>query len=170
MRFVFRNLALLVKSKWHKFGYACVNFGSPVSMRAYCAEHGIDFSKLPREERQVRMAELGKHLMDAVGRVVPVLPVPLMATVFVRHSGRSLSMLEMKAEIEAILDDLDAANAHVYVPRRDLDYALDAGLRMLLLRHLVDEYDGLYSARLEELQVLRYYANSIAHLLPVNPA
>ena len=50
--------------------------------------------------------------------------------------------------------------------RRDLDYALDVGLRMLMLRHLVDEYDGLYSARLEELPVLRYYANSIAHLLP----
>ena len=112
------------------------------------------------------MAELGKHLMDAVGRVVPVLPVPLMATVFVRHSGKSLSALELKADIEKILDDLDTAGAHVYVPRRDLDYALDVGLRMLLLRHLVDEYEGLYSARLEELAVLRYYANSIAHLLP----
>ena len=36
---------------------------------------------------------------------------------------------------------------------------------MLLLRHLVDEHEGLYSARLEELPVLRYYANSIAQLL-----
>ncbi len=166
LRFVFRNLRLLVKSEWHRFGYACVNFGSPVSMRAYCAERGIDFSAMPREERQARMAELGKHLMDAVGQVVPVLPVPLMATVFVRHSGRGLSGLELKADIEKILDDLDAAGAHVYVPRRDLDYALDVGLRMLLLRHLVDEYEGLYCARLEELPVLRYYANSIAHLLP----
>ena len=166
LRFAMRNLRLLVKSEWHRFGYACVNFGSPVSMRAYCAEHGIDFSTLPREERQVQMAALGKHLMGAVGQVVPVLPVPLMATVFVRNSGKGLSTLELKAEIEKILDDLDAAGAHVYVPRRDLDYALDVGLRMLLLRHLVDEYDGLYSARLEELPVLRYYANSIAHLLP----
>jgi len=166
LRFILRNLRLLVKSEWHRFGYACVNFGSPVSMRAYCAERGIDFSKMPREERQVRMAELGKHLMDAVGRVVPVLPVPLMATVFVRHSGKSLSVLELKSDVEKILDDLDAAGAHVYVPRRDLDYALDVGLGMLLLRHLVDEYEGLYSARLEELPVLRYYANSIAHLLP----
>lgn len=164
LRFVGRNLRLLLKSEWHRFGYACVNFGSPVSMRAWCAERGIDFSKLAREERQVRMAELGRHLMDAVGRVVPVLPVPLMATVFVRHSGRGLSVLELKADIEKILDGLDAAGAHVYVPRRDLDYALDVGLRMLLLRHLVDEYEGLYSARLEELPVLRYYANSIAHL------
>ena len=166
LRFAMRNLRLLVKSEWHRFGYACVNFGSPVSMRAYCAEHGVDFSTLPREERQVQMAALGKHLMGAVGQVVPVLPVPLMATVFVRNSGKGLSTLELKAEIEKILDDLDAAGAHVYVPRRDLDYALDVGLRMLLLRHLVDEYDGLYSARLEELPVLRYYANSIAHLLP----
>ena len=164
--FLGRNLRLLMKSQWHRFGYACVNFGSPVSMRAWCAEHGVDFSKLSREERQARMTTLGRHLMDAVGRVVPVLPVPLMATVFVRHSGRGLSVLELKADIEKILDGLDAAGAHVYVPRRDLDYALDVGLRMLLLRHLVDEYEGLYSARLEELPVLRYYANSIAHLLP----
>ncbi len=166
LRFLLRNLRLLVKSEWHKFGYACVNFGSPVSMKAYSAERNLDFSAMPREERQVQMAALGKHLMAAVGRVVPVLPVPLMATVFVRHSGKGLSALELKAEIERILDDLDAAGAHVYVPRRDLDYALDVGLRMLLLRHLVDEYEGLYSARLEELPVLRYYANSIAHLLP----
>lgn len=166
LRFVLRNLRLLVKSEWHKFGYACVNFGSPVSMRAYCAERRLDFSAMTRDERQVQMAALGKHLMAAVGRVVPVLPVPLMASVFVRHSGKGLSALELKADIEKILDDLDAAGAHVYVPRRDLDYALDVGLRMLMLRHLVDEYDGLYSARLEELAVLRYYANSIAHLLP----
>ena len=164
LRFVGRNLRLLLKSKWHRFGYACVNFGSPVSMRAWCAERGVDFSSLPREERQVRMAELGRDLMGAVGRVVPVLPVPLMATVFVRNSGRSLSMLEIKADIEKILARLDSGGAHVYVPRSDLDYALNAGLRMLLLRHLVDEYEGLYSARLEELAVLRYYANSIAHL------
>ena len=162
--FLGRNLRLLMKSQWHRFGYACVNFGSPVSMRAWCAEHGVDFSKLSREERQARMTTLGRHLMDAVGRVVPVLPVPLMATVFVRHSGRGLSVLELKADIEKILDGLDAAGAHIYVPRRDLDYALDVGLRMLLQRHLVDEYEGLYSARLEELPLLRYYANSIAHL------
>ena len=34
LRFIWRNLRLLAKSQWHKFGYACVNFGSPVSMRS----------------------------------------------------------------------------------------------------------------------------------------
>jgi len=33
------------------------------------------------------------------------------------------------------------------------------------MRHLVDENGGIYLAREEELPLLRYYANSIAHLL-----
>ena len=37
---------------------------------------------------------------------------------------------------------------------------------MLLLRHLVEEENGLYRANPREEILLRYYANSIAHLLP----
>jgi hypothetical protein len=50
------------------------------------------------------------------------------------------------------------------VPRRDFDYALSVGLRMLRLRRLIGERDGLYFAHSEALPLLRYYANSIAHL------
>ena len=165
MGFAWHNLRLMFASRWHRFGYACVNFGSPVSMRAYCRQRGFDFPRLSQEERRERMAEFGAHLMGAVGAVVPVLPVPLMATVFVRNPARALSGIEIKAEIERMLARLDAAGAHVYVPRRDLDYALDAGLRMLTLRHLVEENEGLYTARASEQAMLAYYANSIEHLL-----
>lgn len=41
---------------------------------------------------------------------------------------------------------------------------------MLTLRHLVDESNGLYRARAGEAALLRYYANSIAHLLADAPA
>jgi hypothetical protein len=37
---------------------------------------------------------------------------------------------------------------------------------MLLLRRLVGERDGAYYGVSEEIPVLQYYANSIAHLLP----
>ena len=40
---------------------------------------------------------------------------------------------------------LEARGAHVYLPRGDQDYAIDVGLRMLTLRHLVVESDGLYA-------------------------
>ncbi len=53
----------------------------------------------------------------------------------------------------------------MYVPRSDRDYALTVGLRMLQLRRLVLQQDGLYRAHPQELPVLAYYANSIAHLV-----
>jgi glycerol-3-phosphate O-acyltransferase len=164
-RFAWRNLGLMLKSEWHRFGYACVNFAAPVSMRAYCRARALDFAQLSGDARRAAVAALGEELMQAVGRVVPVLPVPLIATVFARHPERALSELEIKAEAERLIEALGRNSAQLYVPRRDLDYALHVGLRMLTLRRLVDEADGLYRARPNEARLLAYYANSIAHLL-----
>lgn len=166
LRFVGRNLLLMARNRWHRFGYACVNFGTPVSIRAWCAGRGVDFRGLEREERQARVAELGAELMSAVGRVIPVLPVSLAATVFLRDPEAEWSELELKRAVAERVEEAQAAGGHVYVPRRDMGYAVDVGLRMLTLRRLVLERDGLYRANPEEAHVLRYYANSIAHLLP----
>ena len=161
LRFVLHNVSLMRRSEWHRFGYACVNFGTPISMR----ERGIDYQALSGEERRAAVAALGTELMQAVGRIVPVVPVPLIAAVFVSQPQRALSELELKAEVGRLLARLQAAGAHVYIPRGDLDYALSVGLRMLRLRRLVEEEQGLFRARQEELPLLAYYANSIAHLI-----
>jgi glycerol-3-phosphate O-acyltransferase len=163
--FLWQNALLVAKSRWRRFGYACVNFGSPISMREYCRRHGVDFQRLAGEERKRAMAALGAELMAGVGRVVPVVPVALMATVFVRDPERAFSELDLKSEVSSLMKGLEARGAHIYVPRGDLDYALSVGLRMLRLRRLVDERDGLYQARPAETRLLAYYANSIAHLL-----
>jgi len=165
LRFLAHNLGLVVRSEWHRFGYACVNFGAPISMRAYSRDRGVDFHRLSGEERRQAMGFLGRELMQAVGRVVPVVPVALMATVFAQSPERAFSELELKAEVAPLLRRLEAAGAHVYVPRGDLDYALTVGLRMLRLRRMVLETDGLFRTAMGELPLLRYYANSIAHLL-----
>ena len=162
--FILQNIGLVLKGEWRRFGYACVNFGPPVSMREYCRRHAVDFQRLAGEERRRAMVALGAELMQAVGRVVPVVPVALMATVFVRHPERALSELELKAEVAPLVAALEARGAHLYVPRGDFDYALTVGLRMLRLRRLVEDRDGLYQARSSELELLRYYSNSIAHL------
>lgn len=164
--FAANNLRLMLKSDWHRFGYACVNFGAPVSMREYCTLRGLDFQKLAGDARKRAIADLGKHLMARVGSIVPVVPVPLIASVLVDGIGRALSELELKSQVEQMIEKLEAAGAHVYIPRKDLDYAVSVGLRMLKLRRLVEEKDGLYQARRAELPLLLYYANSIAHLMP----
>jgi glycerol-3-phosphate O-acyltransferase len=165
LRFAGHNLALMARSRWHRFGYACVNFGTPISMRQYLGEHNLDLRRLGKEERTVHLERLGRTLMDAVGGVIPVLPVPLVASALLEHGNGGLSELDLKALVHRRMADLEAAGAHVYIPRRDLDYAIVAGLRTLTLRHIVLESEGLYRINLDEALVLRYYANSIAHLL-----
>jgi glycerol-3-phosphate O-acyltransferase len=166
LRFAGRNLSLMLRSRWHRFGYACVNFGSPLSMRAYLAERGLDLRRLPAAERSAELERLGARLMREIGGVIPALPVPLVATVLVASAGEPLSELELKSRAWRLMGELEAIGAHVYIPRRDQDYAIVAGLRMLTLRHLIAEQDGLYTAVPAELPLLRYYASSLAHLLP----
>jgi glycerol-3-phosphate O-acyltransferase len=163
-RFVGRHLWLRAFNRWHRFGYACVNFGSPFSLRRYVSRHGIDFRQLSKEDRSRRLEELGRELMAEVAKVIPVVPVSLVATVFVRAPERSWSELELKGEVLRLMGELGQRGAHVYVPRSDQDYAITVGLRMLTLRRLVDVSDGLYRARPEEIPLLQYYASSIAHL------
>jgi glycerol-3-phosphate O-acyltransferase len=165
LRFLLRNLLLMVRGRWYRFGYACVNFGSPLSMRSYIRERGIDLRALPKEERFLETGKLAAALMRSVGRVIPVLPVSLVSTALLRIPGGG-SELEIKAEVLRVIGELSAAGAHIYIPRADQDYAVTVGLRMLTLRELVSEEDGLFAPLPEEQPMLRYYANSIRHLFP----
>ncbi len=156
----------MLQGRWYRFGYACVNFGSPLSMRAYTRERGIDLRTLAREERFLEMEYLAATLMHHVGRVIPVLPVSLVSTALLSFPGGSCSELELKAKVFRVIGELSRAGAHIYIPRADQDYAVAVGLRMLTLRKLVSDSDGLYSPLVGELPLLAYYANSIRHLFP----
>jgi len=162
--FLARNLWQMACRRWHRFGYVCVNFGTPVSMRAYCHEHGVRPGELAADERFAVVGRIADHLMESLAAVIPVVPVSVVATVLCRSAG-PLSELELKAEAQRLMADLEARGARIYIPRGDREYAIEVGLRMLTLRHAVVEEDGLYAPVLEESRLLAYYANSIAHLL-----
>jgi len=92
------------------------------------------------------------------------MPVSLIATVLIEAEG-PLDELELKVRAAALMEHFEAKGAKLYVPRGDRDYAFDVGLRMLVLRRLVDESgEGLFAAAATERPVLTYYANAIAHL------
>jgi glycerol-3-phosphate O-acyltransferase len=166
-RFIADQAGLIARGEWRRFGYACVNFGTPVSLRQWLAAAGVPDPRGLDKDARIRLVEvLAGDLMAAVGRVIPVLPVSLVASIFVGAPRRQWSELELKAEAERLMRACEAAGAHVYIPRSDRDYAITVGLRMLTLRHLVSAADGLYAAQPNELPILRYYANAIALTLP----
>jgi glycerol-3-phosphate O-acyltransferase len=169
-RYVLKQAAFMLMGRRFRFGYACVNFGKPVSMRGHVERTGVDFRVLSDAARRDRVAEVGTLLMNHIGHIVPVLPVPLVAAVLMRDPQRALTELELKSAVNELMQQVEARGAHVYVPRTDRDYALTVGLRILTLRRLVIERDGLFAPNPRELPVLAYYANSIAHLGDGPPA
>ena len=164
-RFAAHNVSLMIRRRWYRFGYACVNFAAPISMRDYAKEHAIDFRALEADARHEAVERLGDELLQAIAAAIPVLPVSLVATVFVRANDAALDLLEIKGHTQALIDKLERGGAYVHIPRADRDYAVTVGLRMLTLRHFVTEADGLYRANEGERDMLRYYANAIEHFL-----
>ena len=159
-----RNLWLALRGRWYRYGYACVNFGTPISMRAWCREHGLHFPSLNEEARHREVTRVGTHLMRAIGDIIPVLPVSLVASVMLETPPAGCSESEFKAAVFARLHALEAGGARNYIPRQDRDYAFGVGLRMLVLRQLVTADRGIYRRSPGAAQLLAYYANAIAHL------
>lgn len=162
------QLGLMLRGQWHRFGYACVNFGAPLSARGWLAAHGGpnggDLRALDKEQRFAVIGRLANDVMGEIARLVPVLPVSLMATVLI-EAEEPLDELELKVRASDLIVHFETRGAKLYLPRGDRDYAFHVGLRMLSLRHLVEESgEGLFSVVATERPVLAYYANAIAHL------
>jgi glycerol-3-phosphate O-acyltransferase len=157
----------MLRGRWFRFGYACVNFGGLISARDWLANHagaaGGDLRGLGKEQRFEIVGCLARDVMAEIARLVPVLPVSLIATVLL-EADRPLDELELKVRAFDLMAYFEGRGAKLYLPRSDRDYAFHVGLRMLALRRLVDESDGLFAATATDRPLLAYYSNAIAHL------
>lgn len=165
LTFIGKNLRLRIAGKWHKFGYACVAFGKPLSLKSvFDGRNVLHFSDLGEEGRSAFIEYLGGELMARIGAAVPAMPVSLVAQVLVSKHGEGVDLLRLKGEVNDLIDRLEVQGVHVHVPRSDRDYAVTAGLRMFVLRDLVSEdTEGLYRIAPGEEALVAYYANSLAH-------
>ncbi|NIO20006.1 MAG: hypothetical protein GTN76_04505, partial [Candidatus Aenigmarchaeota archaeon] len=163
--FFMRNLWLMLRGAWHRYGYTVVSFGTPISMRLYVKRHNIDFREPDKKARREKVQLLAQDLMQAVARTIPVAPVSLVASVFVENPDKIFSAREIKARAKSLISKLEENGALVYIPRSDQDYTVEVGLRMLTLRHLVLEENDKFRAAPGEINLLQYYVNSISHYI-----
>jgi glycerol-3-phosphate O-acyltransferase len=163
--FLGKNFWLRVSGRYYRFGYASVSFGTPRSLREFLKAQKVrDFQKASEEKQSELVASLGAALMSDVGKVIPALPVSLVATALIEAGAAGIDLLSLKARVDAMIDRLEAKGAHVHVPRRDRDYAVTAGLRSLASRHIVlEDAGGVFRIAAGEERLVAYYANAIAH-------
>ncbi len=149
--FFLKQIWLRVRGKFHRFGYAAVSFGHPLSLKDFLTGQDGD----PAEP-------LAEELMHRINAVVPVLPVPLIAAV-IEDAMEPLSPADIEVQFAAWVVKL--SEAHIHLPRDDLSYAVKLGLRMLSERSIILQTDGCYCVNPEQKDILGFYANSIRHLL-----
>ena len=140
-----RELAEMIR---YAVGYksrAYVSFGTPMSV------DGVD----PNSRRDV--LAFTQSVMTAVGRIVKVLPTPLVANAM----RPSITKRELLDRTEALLDTLRATNANLGVATaKD---AVEYGVEVLIDRGVIVSERSRFCIR--ERNVLRYYARSLDHLL-----
>ncbi len=164
--FIAHQIRLALTGRWYRFGYACVNFGTPLLLSDWVASREIAGHNKSDWHHQVEA--LGEELMTRIGSIIPILPVAVVASI-VRNNTRSrvdtsLSEIDIKRLSATVIDQLAASGSHVYIPRNNLDYAVTVGLRMLVLRHILVDEDGWYRVNPENSELLDFYASSIEHL------
>jgi len=160
--FIGHNLMQMAFHRWHRFGFACVNFGTPVSAHRFCSQKEINLSQISREDRFACVQELGNQLMESLERVIPILPISIAASVLLQSRHEWLSEFDVKTRTHAQIEELRKQGAPILIPTRGMEIAISTAFRMLILRRMLVESDGLFRVLAESTDILSYYANSIA--------
>lgn len=150
-RYLRRQIWHRLTGKFHRYGYAAVSFGDPLSLRDFLAYEHTDNAQA-----------LGEALMSRIASVTPVVPVPLVAHAL-RDGARTADTL--KSAVQARITLAERHGVGVHLAREDLDYTIEAGLRTLMERGFVEREGDALTVTERGASVVEYYAASVAHLL-----
>lgn len=154
---ILRQFWLKLTGRYHRFGYAAVTFGQPLSLQQFtasCRLAGLGDEDIP--------APLARELMERIGQAVPVLPVPAVSWLLLSHGHLSRPALEER--LGALLQRLPAAEFNIAAQTRH--EAVAYALKILLRRKIVRIEAGRIAPVAAKRDLLIYYANSISHLIP----
>jgi glycerol-3-phosphate O-acyltransferase len=149
--FTARMVWRMMRGRFAGFGTAAAAFGPPVSLRAFL-----------RDEAEPTTEALGVRLMAEIAKVVPILPVPLVAAALM---DAAQDRVALRARIGVIMAQLERFDAVLKLPPQGVDVTLSEGLTPLIARGIVIERaDGLQvpdSAK----ALLAFYAAPVQQIL-----
>ena len=163
-RYVWWNMARLFTRQWKRYGRAAVVVGAPIPLAPWFAEQR-DLFTLEKPERLARVQTLCDRLLERVGTLIPVTPVPLVCAAIQSFEGEFIArdmLLERIDEMRGVLRELNAG-----VVRQDRTAAeiFDLAYKMLRMRRVIARTGEGYLVLPRGRPLVSYYANSVSHLL-----
>jgi len=161
------NTARLLTGRLKRYGRAAVNFGTPLSLRDWLRGAPEGLLAWPRERRLPQLERLARDMLERIGAVLPVTPVPLAAAALLSFNQSVIPRGAVLERMDELRDRLHEVNGKVVRGDARIADVWDRARRMLRMRHLVvTEGDSLVVLP-RGRPLLEYYANSIAHLVPI---
>jgi len=152
VRYFLKHLYQRLSGRFLRFGYAAVSFGAPLSLAQFSVGKTGDKTK-----------QIGKELIGRIRAIVPVLPVPLVATCLL-NSGGIMKRDELKAAVRDKIQVLINAGVPVPIMEHEADQEIDVAVNHLLMRQIIRETPSGIAVNAEEMALLEYYEASILHL------
>jgi glycerol-3-phosphate O-acyltransferase len=165
--YVAGNTARLLTGRLQRYGRVAVNFGTPLSLRGWLLEAPPGLLAWPRERRLPALDGLAREMLRRIGAIVPVTPVPLAAAALLSFEQTAIPRNAVLERMDELRDRLQEVNAKVVRGGARIHDVWDRAWRMLRLRRLVVADGETLVVLPRGRPLLEYYANSIAHLVPI---
>jgi glycerol-3-phosphate O-acyltransferase len=145
-----------------------VTIGQPVSVDAWLEGHeaaGVNVLALDREQRLPKIQTFCNEMLDRIGAIIPVTPVPLACAALHSFDADYVPRTHLLERMEAMRDVLLEFNGRVIRSDRDIEETFDRAYRMLRMRRMVAHSGDGFVVLPHGRPLISYYANSIVHLL-----
>ena len=165
--YLMSNTARLLTGRLKRYGRVAVNFGTPLSLRAWLKAAPQDVLTLPKEQRLPQLERLAREMQTRIGAIVPVTPVPLAAAALLSFGQTGVKKDALLERMDQLRDRLKEVNGKVVRGGARIAEVWDRAWRMLRMRRLVVADGDTLVVLPRGRPLLEYYANSIAHLIPI---
>jgi len=167
LHYVTRQVLRLMTRRLRRYGRAAVSFGTPLSVRGWLARQPTAVLALPKSDRLPYVQQLADEVLSRIATIIPVTPVPLAAAALLSFEASAVSLPTALERMDEMRDQLVDANAKVVRADRNISEVWDRAWKMLSMRRLVVREGETLVILPRHRPLLEYYANSIAHLLPL---
>lgn len=153
LMFAFRQIGLKLRGRFLRYGEAAVSYGPPLSLTHFMQDNAENTTK-----------HLGQALSKRLTAIIPVLAVPLIATILEDANG-PLDAATLEAKVLDRHAALVRSKARVLMPEDALREDIARGVSILKRRRLVEVTAAGTATTPGEEAVMAFYAKSIRHLV-----